>query len=420
MPDEDDRSRKAYKRYHARRLPLPHRPIRDPDRSTPDAGLAAPPPLARPAASHEEAARAKRERGESRRAARELDEQAARRERRASHDGDDDMRASWTGVAGPRGGAPAEADLAPRRRTRSVGRRIAIGMGITLLVLLLAVGVWALVGWMTFDSAVDKANARITAPTEAALTPDAGSIATTPTTILILGVDQRGGQPGRSDTIMLVRSNPETKSFSQLSIARDMRVDIPGQGMGKINTGYFWGGAPLAIETVQTFTGVPINHIVIVSFNGFPRFIDALGGIDVDVPQTITSRYSGGRTVTFPKGRQHMDGKTALVYSRIRYADNDFRRQGRQQQVVAAMQERLMRPAALPTLPWTGAKLMKTISTDLTSWELAQLAWRKVRSSPENTHNYVLAGSPATIGGQSYIISDRQGNLAKIDRFVND
>ena len=422
MPADND-SRKSYKRYRSRRIPLPRRGAdfemgagldqgdgrgQTPRGREPDAREAAP----RPASRHA---------GAQRDVVRGLDERADRRDRAAG--GRNDYRASWD-AADDRDrdgyGLAAGAAATPRRRRRSVWRRILLGFSLALLVVLIAFGVWAWLGWRAFDHAVGKANARITPATQAALTPDSGSIFSTPTTILVLGVDKRANDPGRSDTIMLVRSDPKTKSFSELSIARDMRVAIPGHGEGKINTGYFWGGPPLAIKTIEGFTGVSVNHIVIVSFGGFPRFIDDIGGINVYVPKTIKSWYSGGRTVTFTKGWHHFDGKTALIYSRIRYADYDFHRQARQQQVVNAMQKKLTGLSALPSLPWTGAKLMKTISTDLTSWELVQLAWRKERSSSASTHRYILAGTPAMIGGQSYIISDRAANLAKIHRFLND
>ncbi|NLG64591.1 MAG: LCP family protein [Actinobacteria bacterium] len=288
---------------------------------------------------------------------------------------------------------------------------------LTVLILagLFAVGAWSLFAWRTVDAAVQSANGRLNRETIAALTPDAGSIFSQPTTVLVLGVDKRANDPGRSDSILLLRTNPHTGTMSQLSIARDMRVQVPGHGMGKINTGYFWGGAALAVKTVEQFTGIPINHVVVVKFNGFQKAIDAVGGVDVLVPKTIVSWYSGNTTVTFKKGWNHMDGKRAMIYARVRKVDDDFHRQARQQQVVQALQQKMMSWKRLPKLPSVGAQVLDGLSTDLTTWELAQLVWRAWRA--KTTHRYVLTGTPAMIGGQSYVVSNRQENLRMIEQF---
>ncbi len=301
---------------------------------------------------------------------------------------------------------------------RATVRRVCLVLGLLLLALVVGFGVWGYLGYRKLDDAVAKANSRIDADTEAALTPDNGSIFTTPTTILILGVDKRGTDPGRSDSIILWRSHPATKTFSQLSIARDMWVDIPGHGMGKINTAYFWGGLPLAVKTVEGFTGIPINHVVLMKLNSFPRLIDAVGGVDVNVPKTISSWYSGGTTVTFKKGLNHMDGKRAMIYSRIRKVDDDFHRQARQQQVMQALQKKLMSASSFWHFSSVGSEAIRALSTDLTTWELSQLAWRKWRA--KGTWRGIMKGTAGWQSGQSVVISDKQANLRLIDRFLGD
>lgn len=311
-------------------------------------------------------------------------------------------------------------DRAPddrRRRLRGWRLTLLVSSGV-LLVVIVAAALWGFFAWRTMDKAVTKANGRITAATREVLDPDTGSLFNHPTNILILGVDKRAHDPGRSDSIMLLRSNPKTRSFSQLSIARDMRVDIPGHGMGKINTGYFWGGPALAVRTVREFTGTPVNHVLVVSFQGFSKVIDAVGGVDIRVPRTITSWYSGGQTVTFRKGWNHLNGKRAMIYARIRKVDNDFYRQARQQEVLQALQKKLTSFRNLPRLPSITAAMMKGVSTDLTTKQLAELAWRKWRSNTAN--RYILKGTPAMIEGQSYVISDRAANLRLIKQFMSD
>jgi LCP family protein required for cell wall assembly len=318
-----------------------------------------------------------------------------------------------------RDGCPALPGERPRRRRRRARWKIVLLVVLAvLLAVLLAAGLWSYFAWRTVDKAVHIANGRIDSPTRAALTPDQGSIFSHPTVILVLGVDKRPNDPGRSDSIMLLRSDPATHSISQLSIARDMRVSVPGHGVGKINTGFFWGGPALAIRTVEGFTGIKINHVVVVNFHGFEKVIDAVGGVDISVPKTISSIYTGGRTVTFKKGLNHMDGKRAMIYARIRKLDSDFFRQARQQQVVQALEKKLSGFGNLPHLPSNAAGVVRYLSTDLHTWQLVQLGWRKWRAS--HTYQYVLKGTPAMIGGQSYVVSDHTANLRMIHAFLNN
>jgi LCP family protein required for cell wall assembly len=188
-----------------------------------------------------------------------------------------------------------------------------------------------------------------------------------PYTMLIVGVDERDTTVragARSDTLMLLRINPQQGSVSLLSIPRDTRVEIRGRGQSKINAAYAFGyqraqdlfdgdvtqqeaGMALAAETVDSFAqlsmnGVPIDYITQVNFAGFANLIDALGGITVDVPKRIidetypTDDY-GTMRVEFVPGLQRLNGERALIYARTRHADNDFGRNLRQLQVVYAV-----------------------------------------------------------------------------------
>jgi len=286
-------------------------------------------------------------------------------------------------------------------------------------VLLAAFLVWGILGYRAFASGVAVSNKKVDERARAALSPAAGSILTHPTTILVLGVDQRSGEPARSDTIMLMRFNPKTHSISQLSIPRDMLVNIPGNGQSKINAAYAWGGAALSVRTVRQFTGIPINHVMILNMRGFPAMIDAVGGVDVYVPKTISSWYTGGTTVTFKRGWNHMDGVRAEKYVRMRKVDNDFFRMARQQQVVQALQKKVMARGSLPRLPWTGKKIVKRIGTDLSAPQLIELAYLKWRTPKDHNFKLVMQGSPSYIGGVSYVVSERATNLRMIKRFLS-
>ena len=108
----------------------------------------------------------------------------------------------------------------------------------------------------------------------------------------------------------------------------------------------WYGGPSLALKTVKQYTGIPINHVMVVSFQGFPRLVNSVGGIDMYVPQTVTTRgrARNHRVVTFEKGMHHFDGKNAMLYVRIRkaYAEGDFTRAARQQAFVQALQKKLV------------------------------------------------------------------------------
>ncbi|MFI7027005.1 LCP family protein [Micromonospora sp. NPDC049900] len=164
--------------------------------------------------------------------------------------------------------------------------------------------------------------------------------------ILVLGSDSRDPEStggSRTDTIILAHL-PKNRSSAQLiSIPRDTWVAVPRskEGRGgrdaKINAAYAWGGVPLMVQTVEQFTKVRVDHVVMVDFAGFKEIIDALGGIEVNSEKQFTSIHPPFRT--FQAGPQKMDGETALDYSRQRkqFADGDFSRIRHQQQVIKAI-----------------------------------------------------------------------------------
>jgi LCP family protein required for cell wall assembly len=294
-------------------------------------------------------------------------------------------------------------------------------VALALLLLLVAVIAWGVTSYLAFSDGVEAANARIDARTRAALVPQDGLLLSNPTIVLLLGTDHANRADRttarRADSILLVRTDPERGRIYYLSIPRDLLVDLPGVGEAKINAAYQVGGAPLAIRAVRTFTGLPVNHIGVVDFGSFEELIDAIGGIEVDVPARIVSnkfdcpyatdarcaRWDGWR---FGKGKQRMDGRRALVYARIRTnkldpGESDITRGERQQQVLDAIGEKTTRPTTLARMPFIGDELLRPLATDLTAWEFIQLGWRKFRA--ERTIHCRLGGEAVSIGGQSFL-----------------
>jgi polyisoprenyl-teichoic acid--peptidoglycan teichoic acid transferase len=309
----------------------------------------------------------------------------------------------------PRAHTPDPRSEGPRSRSRFRRfrwRYVVLALLVPILIAATIVGVWSYKGYGRFDAAVKRSNHRIDRATRRALSPDAGSLLKHPTTILVLGTDARDNAPSRSDTILLLRFNPKKHTVTQLSIARDTMVAVEGHGDTKINEAFYWGGAPLAIETVRRYTGIPLNHLMIVRFRGFRKLINGVGGITVNVPEDVSSEYIGGRVVHFKKGKQSMNGDEALVYARIRKSDDDFHRMGRQQQVVQALEKAIVQPGNVLDLPSIGCDFMRGVRTELNTNELLTLAYLQWRTEPRHVYKYVLQGDTAMIGGRSFVVVD--------------
>ena len=304
---------------------------------------------------------------------------------------------------------------------------------VTILLLILLVVVWGVLGYLSVDSGVSAANARVPKKVRAALTADNGSLYGSATNILLVGTDHATGKgsQGRgvdqhSDSMTLLRTDPSRGRLVYLSIPRDLWVEVPGHGYNKINAAMQFGGATLAIRTINRLLGkqLRVNHVVFVDFNQFVSLIDAIGGITVNVPENILSNkfdcpYPASRCSTwkgwrFKKGPTHMTGHEALIFSRIREnqlnpAYTDFARQHDQQLVQQATLAKLANPSQFFSLPFNGSSLLEPISTDLSTWQLMQLAWVKFRSSTGSDLHCRLGGSAQVVNGQDVIVGDTVG-----------
>jgi polyisoprenyl-teichoic acid--peptidoglycan teichoic acid transferase len=293
---------------------------------------------------------------------------------------------------------------------------------VALIVAVVVAIVLAYPGYARFDKAVDASNRRLGPEAAAALDPDEGLLIRNPTTVLLLGVDSKQGEPARSDTILLMRFDPGERRVNQLSIPRDTLVDIPGHGQGKINSAIFLGGPELAVKTVQAYLGIPINHVMVVNFRGFPRLVNAVGGVRMYVPKTVqTTAGSNQRVVTYEKGWHDFDGKNAMLYVRIRYADDDFGRARRQQQFIQALQREIAQPSNLRDLPEIGRRFMSGVETDITTNEMLQLGWVKWRADDKKGRKLLLAGEPFWQGGVSYVAPPPAQKKARtLERFLGE
>lgn len=228
--------------------------------------------------------------------------------------------------------------------------------------------------------------------------------------VLMLGVDVRCEESGptHTDSMILVSVDPVSQSVSMLSIPRDIWVEIPGVGMDSINQAHFWGevyeypGGPpqLAMDTVENFLGVRVDHYITISFEGFRDFINLIDSIEVDVPVAIDDPYYpdecyGYEPFQIDAGLQPMNGPIALKYARTRATGNgDIDRAGRQQAVMLAVRDKVTSVNMLPQLIARSPLLWNTfqdnIKTSFTDSEVIQLALLANEIPRENITNTVI------------------------------
>lgn len=326
-----------------------------------------------------------------------------RQRRRARGAGDGsiqwaDVEQSGTGN-GRRGGVP--------RRALRLLRRVAF-VGLVLAV------AWLLVAFLSFRSAVKERNDLLPKPVRAALAPVDGPALADDQVTLLVGADtsshrRRVGESDSkggalSDTLILMRVDVPSRTVSMLSIPRDLYVEVPGYGREKINTAYKNGGLPLAIRTVRKVTGVDVNHVAQVDFDGLRSVVESLGGIEIDNPYYVGASQSfDGRKPVFPKGKLQLDGRDALAYARMRYVTDATRaanqeeatelgRARRQQRVIDAIVgeiasfDSLKKPRGVPRA------VVAPLITDISASQMLTFGFGKWWSKPSNNLRCRLGG----------------------------
>jgi LCP family protein required for cell wall assembly len=219
----------------------------------------------------------------------------------------------------------------------------------------------------------------------------------------------------RADTLMLIRAGGG--AFRKLSIPRDAYAEIPGSAPQKINAAFAFGGAALQIRTVEQFLGIQIDHVAIVDFTGFEDLIDAVGGVEVDLPAKLCADISGGAgggqggvTLRLGKGENTLDGEKALAYSRVRKVSecpgpgrsafslgyDDLDREKAQQAVINGIKGRLTDPLRAPYNfvkgPIIGWNAPKAFVSDMGFLTMPQLVLAAAIGGSAPAH--ILCGSP--------------------------
>jgi LCP family protein required for cell wall assembly len=327
------------------------------------------------------------------------------------------------------GGGPGDDDGVPFWRRRVTPRRV-------LKWLAVAIVAWLLLSAVLFFISAQSQSGSIPQSAQNAL-HSGGNMITSADTVLVLGTDQRpkgtheagantSDTGSRSDTIMLWRIGGG--SSRRLSIPRDTVANIPGHGQDKINAAYAYGGPALAIKTIEGFTGVQINHLIIVNLANFPKFIDAIGGVSVTTGR-ICSAISGGVknggfSLFLRPGTHQLTGVQALTLARTRenkcnVASNDLTRAGYQQKILNGIKSRLLSPGIFFHLPWAAWAAPEAVRTDMGGFTLLSLFIASEIGGSAPTDVLKPSGSATLPGGGSALVATPGQIHGAVNKLMN-
>lgn len=228
-----------------------------------------------------------------------------------------------------------------------------------------------------------------------------------PFSVLVLGVDEREGDSGRSDTMIVLTVNPETNSTKMVSIPRDTYTEMVGRGFkDKLNHAYAFGGIEMAMESVENLLDIPIDYVVQVNMESFKDIVDAVGGVNIN----NSLDFKQGKHI-FPKGNIHLNGDEALAFIRMRYEDprGDFGRQDRQKQIIEAVLREGASVSSILNYKSIFGAISNNIRTNMTFDEMVdvQKNYRKAAGNVEQL--YIKDGQGQKMNGiWYYIMNDNE------------
>lgn len=239
------------------------------------------------------------------------------------------------------------------------------------------------------------------------------------TNIAFYGIDSFDGTKGRSDAIMIVTIDENTKKIKLTSIPRDSYVNIPGRGMDKINHAYAFGGPQLALNTLNSNFGLDIKYFATVNFTSLPKIINALGGVSITVTEEEAgTNYIPGITRA---GTYNMNGEQALKFSRIRKIDNDFERGRRQRDVIQALISKMLNQS-VSSYPKSLSTILPLVSTNMSSSEILSMGSKAVTKGIKNIEQsrYPLSemAGGKLINGVYYYVFDLAATKELISKYI--
>lgn len=239
--------------------------------------------------------------------------------------------------------------------------------------------------------------------------------------VLVVGSDERPGLDGaRGDALHLIGLDPGQSRATILNIPRDTYVDIPGHGRGRVNEAYEYGGAELQARTVQALTGAPIRFVLTTTFGGLVSMVDAIGGVEVDVPYPMHNPKAG---TDFEAGRQSLGGAHALAFARDRDTPGgDLSRTANQGQLLVHVLEALRRKGTtgLDVVHYLDV-LFRNVRTDgVSSTDLYRLARAGLALDPGAVRNYTVPGRITQLGPTSVVLLRQPEAGAVFADFADD
>ncbi len=244
------------------------------------------------------------------------------------------------------------------------------------------------------------------------------------TNILLLGVDRsEDGTVRRSDTMMLLSIDHKSKNLRMTSFLRDLFVEVPTIGKTKLNAAYGQGGAGLTMQTIENNFRVNIDHYIEIDFENFTNLIDAMGGIEIEMTQAeanyMSLWYRGeyGENINLREGMNHMNGKAALTFARIRKLDSDFGRTGRQRQVMIAIFDKFktLNPIHMASVFYGYGQY---ITTDLSSGNILSLSTQASKILGYQVHTFHIPIEDLYTEIDYNLIPDLPATSAKLREFI--
>ncbi|MGM0830653.1 MAG: LytR family transcriptional regulator [Bacillota bacterium] len=301
------------------------------------------------------------------------------------------------------------------KHKRSKKRKWLKVVGILFLLMLLGGGAYAYSIYHSLNSAVETMHSPIEREVSSKRSKEVTFKDKEPFSVLLLGVDERENDKGRSDSMIVLTVNPDMKSVKMISIPRDTLTDIVGHGTrDKINHAYAFGGVEMAMDTVEGLLDIPIDYYAQINMEGFEDIVNAVGGVTVNNDLNFSS---GG--YSFEEGKLTLSGKEALAFSRMRYEDprGDFGRQLRQREVIQGV----IREGASVSSLWNFDNIFdalgNNVKTNLKFDEMVDIQKHYKSASKDIEQIQIKTGSGTKIDGIYYYVipeeelSEIQGTL---------
>ncbi|CAH2713889.1 Polyisoprenyl-teichoic acid--peptidoglycan teichoic acid transferase TagU [Neobacillus rhizosphaerae] len=285
-----------------------------------------------------------------------------------------------------------------------------------IVLLIVATGAYAYTVYHSLTSAVETMHSPLDREKSDKRTDQVSLKQAQPFSVALLGVDQRPGDRGRADSIIVMAVNPDTSSVKMLSIPRDTRTEIVGKGtVDKINHSYAFGGVKMSLDTIEKFLDIPIDYYVQVNMEGFKDIVNSVGGVTVNNDLDFTSDGTH-----FPKGQLTLNGEKALKFSRMRHEDprGDFGRQQRQRQIIQGVINEGASLSSLTNFSDIFSALGNNVKTNLTFNEMVTIQ-SKYKKASKSIDQISVKAQGTKIDGISYqLISDEE--KARIHQILVD